>query len=246
MAGSEGPIRVLLRQVAAVQGPGGFAVAVDILEDVDFPRPGPRRSPQHPEAGPVAQRMLDLRLLDGGGHHHLAPGRRVEQPVGPGLDPARGPRGLGVPGRAVTEDDDVEVPLPVNVDVVLRVGHRLDLVGAEDTVTGVVLPVLGVDAGVRRAVEVVRPCELPCRSRVPLLGRGRAGESAQDHEHAEPGQEHFWPGRGSCTQPGLLRAVGPDRCPPAYPRTSCTNPNGIRGRLCLLLRAPGAPPGRPG
>jgi len=34
-------------------------------------------------------------------------------------------------GGAVAEDDEVEVPVPVEVHVVLRRGHRLDLVGAE-------------------------------------------------------------------------------------------------------------------
>src|ERR1039458_8558311 len=238
VAGAKGSVRVLLREVAAVQGPGIHAETVDILHDVDLPGARPRRPPQHPEPGPVTQAVSHPWLLDGGGHHHLATGRRAEQPVGPGLDPARGPRRPGISGGAVAEDDDVEIPVPVEVDVVLRRGHRLDLVGAEDAVAGVVLPVLGVDTGVRRAVEVIGPGDLPRRGGVPR--RRRATDYAQNHEHAEPGHEQLGPERGTSVQPCLLRAVGPDRCPPAYPRTSCTNPSGIRGPICAVFQ--GRPP----
>ena len=55
-----------------MQRPGRFAVAVDVLEDVDLPVPG-QPPAQHPKAGPVTQRG-GIRLPDGGGDAISPPG----------------------------------------------------------------------------------------------------------------------------------------------------------------------------
>ncbi len=174
------PVGIALGEVPAVQGARGLAQSVDVLHDVDLAGRRPPGRRQHPESRPVTQRIGRAGLLDRGRHHHLAAGRRPEQ--APGLDPGRGPSRVAASGGAVAQHDDVEIAVTIQVDVVPGRGHRLDLAGAEDAPAGVEFPVAGVDAAVRRAVEVVGPDLLPRRS---LGGRVRRGRAAGADENRE-------------------------------------------------------------
>src|SRR6202012_2150580 len=114
--------------------------------DLAFSRP--LAGPEHPEGRPVAEAVARVGLLDRGGDLELAARRRAD--VGrTGLDPARGPVAAGAVGG------DVQVAVPVQVDVAGRVGHGLDLAGAEVRAgTGVVDPV-AVHPRAGRPLEIV-------------------------------------------------------------------------------------------
>ena len=84
---------------------------------------GPGR--QHPEPRPVAHRAGRAGLLDRRRHHHLAAGRRRE--YAPGPDPGRRPGRVGASGGAVSQHDELEVAVTIEVGVEPGRGHRLDL-----------------------------------------------------------------------------------------------------------------------
>ena len=160
VAGAGGAVRILLGQVAAVQGARIARAGVDVLQDVDLPghRPYPRS--QQPEPRPVAGQVGPLGLLERRDDHHLAPGRGAEI-AAPGLDPAGRPRG------AVAQRNDLQVAVAVEPDVRRRGRIPLDFAGAERALAGVVLPRGVVEALPGRAVETVRP------DLHPRFGRGR-------------------------------------------------------------------------
>src|ERR1022692_3738012 len=160
MAGSEGAVVIALREIPAVQGAGVLVEAVDVFHDVDFPIHRPGLRPQHPEAWPVTQLVRRVRLPDGGRHHHLAAGG-CGKPAAFGLHPGRGPRVVPATARAVAKNDEIEMAAAIEVNVVPRRGHRLDLAGAENAPAGVVLPVPGIDAAVRGTVEGIGPDLFP-------------------------------------------------------------------------------------
>src|SRR5450631_4915574 len=96
--------------------------------------------PQEPETGPVAHRVGGIGLPDRGADDHLTAGGSFEPSFGD-LYPAGGP------GRAALQGDDVEVAVPVEVDVDRQAGGLLDFPGAEDrTLPLDVFPVDGADA----------------------------------------------------------------------------------------------------
>ena len=124
----------------AVHGPRQLRQRVDVLHDVDLAVLRPLPGPEHPERRPVAEPARGL--LDRGGDLQLAARGRAHVSAGR-LHAAGGP------GAAAAEGGDVEVAVAVEVHVAGRVGHRLDLAGAEAGAgPGVVHP-LGVDAGSR-------------------------------------------------------------------------------------------------
>ena len=86
--------------------------------------PGPCPRSQEPETRPVADRVGGIGLPDRGADDHFPAGGSFELGSG-GLYPA------GRPGRAVLQDNDVEVGVPVEVDVGRQAGGLLNLTGAE-------------------------------------------------------------------------------------------------------------------
>src|SRR5690242_19127704 len=163
MTWAERAIGIVLVQVPAVQGARSLAQAVHVLHDVDLAGGRPPARGQHPEPRPVAHRAGRAGLLDRRRYHHLTAGRRREGAPGP--DPGRRPGRVGGPGGTVAEHDQLEAAVAVELGVVLRRGHRLDLAGTEDPPAGVEVPDMAVDWAVGWAVEIVRPDLFPWRGR---------------------------------------------------------------------------------
>jgi hypothetical protein len=77
----------------------------------------------------------------------------------------------------VTQCRDAEIPVTVQVDVASRVGHGLDLAGAEDARPGVVLPHGPIDSAAGGAVEGVRPDPRPTAHTFTLITEWTAAKS---------------------------------------------------------------------